>query len=134
MLPNILPSKLLPNAGLVPPQSLTGAAANTGGTYLQVPVGAKWIHLRLSCGAGAGSVAITANQATSSAGANSKAMALSPAITGVLSASGVTTYDFSIDSLIDVNGGFSFLQFVATTTGTLIVGLDVSFGPPGYLA
>ena len=134
MLVNIRPSVQFPNNGLIPPQSLTGAAATTGGTYLQVSPATKWIHLRLSCGAGAGSVAITAAQATSSAGANTKALTLTPAITGILTASGVTVYDFNVDQTLDIANGFSFVQFTATVTGTLIVGLDVSFGPQTYEA
>ena len=133
MLVNVKPSLTFPNNGLIAPQSLVGAAATTGGTYLAVSPGAKWVHLRLSCGAGAGSVAVTALQATSGAGAGSKAFNFAPAIAGILTASGVTVYDFSVDGM-DINGGFNFLQFTATTTGTLIVGLDVSFGPQPYEA
>lgn len=127
MLPNIAPSQQFPVAGSIAPQSLASTTATTGGTYIRVPVGSKWIHLRLSCGAGAGSVAITAAQATAAAGTGTKAMTLTPTISGILTASGVTTYEFSVDSHLDVNGGFNYLQFTATTTGTLIVGLDLSF-------
>jgi hypothetical protein len=77
-------------------------------------------------------VAVTAAQATAAAGTGTKALTLSPAITGILTASGVTTYEFNVDSHLDVAGGFNFVQFTATTTGTLIVGLDVSFGPNAY--
>jgi len=129
MIPNINPSQVYPNVGSVVPQSLASASADTGGTYLTVPPGTKWMHLRLSCGAGAGSVAVTANQATSAAGAGTKALTLNPTITGILTASKVTLYDQNLDLILDYTNGFRFIQVVCTTTGTLIVGLDVAFGP-----
>ncbi len=132
MIPNVKPSKVYPNAGSVPPQSLATAAANTGATYLEVPAGSKWVHLRLACGAGAGTVAVTAKQATAADGTGTKAMALSPAIAGVDTTTPLTTYEFDIDLTIDVANAFAFVQFICTTTGTLIVGLDVSFGPNAY--
>lgn len=133
MIPNVKPSKIFPAAGSIAPQSLVSAAATTGGTYIQVPAGSKWMHLRLLCGAGAGSVAVTAAQATSSAGAGTKAATLSPAITGVVTATPLTTYEYNVETLLDAAGGFNFVQLTATTTGTLIVGLDVSFGPAAYM-
>jgi hypothetical protein len=131
---NVKPSQVYPNVGSIPPQSLATAAATTGATYLQVPAGSKWIYLRLLVGAGAGSVAITAAQATAAAGTGTKAMTLNPTVTGILTAATVTTYEFSVDTHLDIVNGFSFVQFTATTTGTLIVGLDVSFGPAQYMA
>lgn len=127
MLPNILPSQQFPVAGAIAPQSLASTTATTGSTYLRVPVGSKWIHLRLNLGAGAGSVAITAAQATAAAGTGTKSMTLTPTITGIVTASALTVYDFSVDTHLDVANGFYYLQFTATTTGTIIVALDVSF-------
>lgn len=136
MMPNVLPSKMFPNLGAIAPQSLSSAAANTGGTYLLVPPGAKWLIANILVGAGAGSVALTANQAKTSGGGSSKAMTLTDAsggaLTGLLTAGTVVKREFNVDTHFDVAGGFFYVQFVLTTTGTLIVGLDLSSGPNNY--
>jgi hypothetical protein len=136
MIPNILPSKVYPFLGSVTPQSLTSAAANTGGTYLQIPPGSKWLIVRLLVGAGAGSVAVTVNQALTIGGGSTKALTLTDAsakaTTGILTAQPVTDFEFNLDTGMDVNGGFNFVQLVLTVTGTLIVAAEVSTGPSPY--
>lgn len=139
MIPNIKPSQVYPFLGAIAPQSLATAAANTGGTYLLIPPGSKWLIVRLLTGAGAGSVALTANQAKTSGGGSTKALTLTDVAaqptTGILTGQPITDFEFNLDAgALDVAGGFNYVQLVLTTTGTLIVGAEVATGPNPYAA
>ena len=136
MIANRKPSSVYPVAGAIPPQSVAAAGnATTGGTYLAVPAGAKWAIVRTLCGAlGGGSEQVDVLQATSTGGAGSKAL-----VTNLRTAAGNNTQfddEINLDSLLDINNGFAFIQVKITNTGGTgaLIAAHVAFGPNEFMS
>ena len=136
MIANRKPSQIYPGAGAIAPQSVAAAGnATTGGTYLAVPPHTKWAIVRTLCGAlGGGSEQVDVLQATSSAGAGSKAL-----VTNLRTAAVNNTQfddEVNLDSLLDINNGFAFLQAKITNTGGTgaLVAAHVAFGPNEFMS
>ena len=131
MIANRKPSQIYPVAGAIAPQSVAAAGnATTGATWLAIPPHTKWAIVRTLCGAlGGGSEQVDVLQATSSAGAGSKAL-----ITNLRTAAANNTQfddEINLDSLLDINNGFAFIQVKVTITGGTgsLVAAHVAFGP-----
>jgi hypothetical protein len=131
MIPNVKPSQVYPVAGGINPQSVAAAGnATTGATYLAVPAGAKWLIVHTVTGAlGGGSEQVDVLQATSSAGAGSKALVTNLRTT----AANNSQFDdeVNLDTLLDINNGFAFIQVKITNTGGTgaLVAARAAFGP-----
>lgn len=110
------PKSFFPNLGICAPASTAAAGTITsGGTYLQVPAGATKLKVSLFCGTvgSTPTAALSAAQATAAAGTGTKNVA---GITGTFAtvAGTVVQLDFDLRQVLDINGGFSFLQFTIT--------------------
>lgn len=134
MIPNIDPSQIYPVKAQINPQSIA-AAGNATSAWTQVPVNSKWLYVVLNAGAlGGGSEQIDVLQATSSGGANSKALS-----TGLISAvttnNGTTTAVLDLEKNMDINNGFNFVQIKVTNTGGTgaLVGASAIFGPAAFV-
>jgi hypothetical protein len=130
------PSSVYPVAGAIPPQSVAAAGnATTGATYLAIPICSKWLLVRLITGAlGGGSEQVDVLQAKDTAGTGSK-----PLVTGLrITAVNNTQFDdeINIDSLLDTNNGFAFIQVKITNTGGTgaLVAAHVAFGPNEFMS
>jgi hypothetical protein len=132
------PKALFPTLGSARRSSVAASGTiNSGGTYLQVPPGAT--KLKVTCLVGTvGSTpthALSANQATSTAGAGSKACA---GITGTFGTVAGTTaqFDFDLPDVMDIANGFNCLQLVITNNSgsASLMGAEFETGPGPYLA
>lgn len=131
------PKSMFPTLGQCPPASVAAAGTiTTGGTYLAVPQGARKLKCTLMAGAvgSAPTGALSALQATSSGGAGSKNVA---GITGTFAAVANSTVqlDFDLSQVLDINGGFNFLQLTITNGAGSASLLAAEFETDGaYLA
>jgi hypothetical protein len=134
MIPNVKPSQLYPVKGAVNPQSVAkNGNATSGATYIAVPAGSKWLKVTLFTGSvGTCVVTVDTLQATSAAGAGSKALS-SALIVGGGTDNQQLQAEVNLDATLDVNGGFAFIQVKATVdnvgAGPALLAVEVAFGP-----
>ncbi len=132
--PNVKPSIQYPYKAQVAPQSMAAAATATSGW---IAVGtAKWAKILALVGAGAGTLAVKLEQATSSGGAGAKDLATA-AQTGITAlATGAAQADVSIDQYLDVDGGFGFIRLSGTMTGGAgtLASASLELGPAAWQA
>jgi len=134
MIPNIRPSVVYPIAGAIAPQSVAAAASvNTG--WVKVAPGSKWAIAQLLAGAlGGGSVQVDVLQAQDGAGTGSKA-----AVTNLFTNATNNTQtdgEINVETTLDINNGFSYVQVKATNTGGTgaLISVGLRFGPNEFAA
>jgi hypothetical protein len=133
----VSPKAMFPTLGSCPPASAAAAGTiTTGGTYLQVPAGATKLKATLFCGTvgSTPTAALSALQATSGAGAGSKACAGITATFATV-ANTVVQADFDLTQVLDINGGFNFIQLTITNNAGSASIIGAEFETNGsYLA
>lgn len=113
---NPSPKSSFPTLGLCAPASVAASGTiTTGGTYLQVPAGATKLKCTLIAGTvgSAPTASLSALQATAGAGTGSKACAGITATFGTVAGT-VVQADFDLTQVLDINGGFNFIQLTIT--------------------
>lgn len=134
MIPNIAPSKLYAYAAQIAPQSVAAAGNPTSG-WVAV-ANNKWAKLLALVGAGAGTLAVKLEQATSAAGAGAKDLATAAQVGITALATGQQQADVNIDQYLDVNGGFGYVRINATMTGGAgtLAAVSLELGPQALMA
>lgn len=135
MIPNIKPSKLYSAKDEVLPQSAAAAATLTSGWIDAASM--KWLKILALVGAGAGTVAIKVEQATTAAGAGVKDLytAEQVGITALATAAKRAQADVALDANLDVNNAFRYVRISLTVTGGAgtLVSASAEVGPVPYL-
>jgi hypothetical protein len=137
---NVKPSEIFPVLAVIPSQSIATASPATSG-WIQVggagtqAVG-RWLSLILNMASSSTATAtVTAQQATSAAGANAKALTSPPtmAATPSTSVGSAAQFDLALDNVMDLNGGFDYVQFTVTTAGAALqCALEILQGPAAF--
>ena len=133
MLPNCLPTEQVANLGEISPISQGVGSVSTGWVSM-ANVGAILALVEVGVLGGSATVSASINQATSNAGANSKAVT-GKSITAISTNNQCAMINVSNDEL-DSNGGFTFVQLTLTVaTAASLVGARI-FGckPRNYPA
>lgn len=115
---NVKPSVLYPSAQAqcIAPQSVAAAATVTGGWVSAKET--KWLKIFASVGAGAGTLAVKVEQATSSGGAGAKDLATAATLgASSLAASTILQVDYDVANNIDTTNSFAYVRLSATCTG-----------------
>jgi hypothetical protein len=115
MIPNVKPSIIYPLKDKVAPQSIAAAGtAQTG--WIDCSTG-NWLKLVLLVGAGAGTAAVSLDQATTAAGAGSKVLATAAQVGITAQGTGTVEADYDLHNNLDINGGFAFVRATVTVAG-----------------
>lgn len=134
---NRAPSQVYPGAYAqnITPQSVAAAATVTGG-WVEVAQN-KWAAITSIVGAGAGTLAVKVEQATSSGGAGAKDL-ITAANLGINGQAATTEVqaDLNLDSVMDVDGGFTHIRLSGTVTGGsgTLVAVVLELGPAAIQA
>jgi hypothetical protein len=134
-IPNYKPSLVYSGtyASAIAPQSVA-AAGNPVGGWVSVAL-MKWAKVISIAGAGAGTVALKLEQATSSGGAGAKDLATA-AVLGITAQANSTEVqvDFDIPENIDITNAFAFIRLNATVTGGAgtLYAASLELGPQSF--
>jgi len=131
---NRKPSVQYPYKAQVAPQSMAAAATATSGW---VAIGtAKWAALCALVGAGAGTLAVKLEQATSSGGAGAKDLATAAQVGITALATGAALADVDLTQYMDVDNAFTHVRISATMTGGAgtLASVALALGPANFQA
>lgn len=115
MIPNISPSKVYAYAAQIAPQSI--AAAGTAQSGWVAVANNSWAKVLALVGAGAGTLAVKIEQATTSGGAGVKDCVTAAQLGITALATGQQQADAKLDQYVDVNNGFAYIRLNVTMTG-----------------
>ncbi len=132
---NRKPSEQYPIKAQVAPQSMAAAATATSG-WVAISNN-KWANIHAITGAGAGTLAVKVEQATTVGGAGAKDLATAAQV-GItaLAASSAADVDVDLTQYVDVDGGFGFIRISATMTGGAgtFAAVGLCLGPDAFQA
>jgi hypothetical protein len=132
---NRKPSAVYPVKASIAPQSVAAAGTASSGW---IAVGANfWATIASLVGAGAGTLAIKIEQATSAAGAGAKDLATAATLGITAQATGTqVNADLQLAQALDLDNGFEYIRITATVTGGAgtLIAAALSLGPAPYQA